>query len=193
LCNRLEFEAERAEILASRASCRNRLALDSLRHVAKISPSDPEWLVRALALGGGVALEDVEIRAKLHELIDQRSPKFFSIVERIKRQKKFTAKDLVDSTDRVKMFLVDYWILDEGGPIEGSLTYYSYPALARLIDWHFGQPPTEWRSLRSVVVRLGLKKSRFTLFRDIQIHRTKRDLAGIVSPIPLRKLVPKES
>jgi hypothetical protein len=190
------IKAERAEIVASVLKSRQRLALDTLKHVAKLSPSHPEWMLDAIALGGKQALESDKVRAGLRELIDRHDPKFFDFAAQIDGSRGFDEKCLLKATDRVKLFLTDYWILDEGAPLgfsgSLSLTYYSFPALAKLIAWHFGTPPMDWHSIRQVVQRLGLKKSRYTLFRDIQISRPGKLLEQRVLPIPFEKRVPRK-
>jgi hypothetical protein len=190
------MKAERPEIVASVSKSRERLALDTLKHVAKLSPSHPEWMLDALALGGKQALECEKVRVGLRELIDRRDPRFFEFAAQIDGAGGFDERYLLRATDRVKLFLTDYWILDEGasigfsGPL--SLTYYSFPALAKLIAWHFGTPLMDWHAIRQVVRRLGLKKSRYTLFRDIQVSRRGKSMEQRVLPIPFEKRVPRK-
>ena len=190
------MKAERPEIVASVLKSRQRLALDTLKHVAKLSPSDPGWMLDAIALGGKQALESDKVRAGLRELIDRHDPKFFEFVAQIDGSRGFDEEHLLTKANNVKVFLTDYWILDEGAPIgfsgSLSLTYYSFPALAKLIAWKLDKPVIDWRSVRQVVRRLGLKKSRYTLFRDIQVSRHGKLIEQRVLPIPLEKRVSRK-
>ena len=165
-------------------------AFKALDSAAGLKESDPAWLWK-LKIKGKCALVENDVERAFVEAAKTNSNDDVFQKAITARASSLNDADIKSQINKVEWLLLEQWLAVKNAPFERSLCYYNDKALAKLIDFLLGFNDGHFndKSIRKVCEKLGLKKARQLLFRDIEVKKNLLTNKLWAVPIPFKKLI----
>jgi hypothetical protein len=163
-----EIVSNEPEMRRIQISAMVRKAFKALDSAAGLSESDPPWLWK-LKIKGKKALEEKDIERAFLESAKAESDGALFKKAVSAHASLLDDREIKAQIPKVEWLLLEYWVAKEKAPLFRSLCYYNDQALAKLVAFLLKLNPGSDKSIRKIWERLGLKKSRRLLFRDVKI------------------------
>jgi hypothetical protein len=181
-----EIKKEEPEIRRIKNEAMRRKGFKDLDSAAGLNENDPSWLW-TLKIKGKEALNEKSIaQSFIHEA--QSDPASWLLPKAVEAlQLPLLDADVNAKITKPQRLLLELWLAKSGVPrfYWLSFCYYNDKAIAKMLGFilnyqkgHFNE-----KSVRKIWERLGLKKSRRLLFRDVEFRR------GEAFPVIFKKLI----
>jgi hypothetical protein len=179
-----EIDVEEAEIRRFQISAMRRKAFKALDSATGLTESDPPWLWN-LKINGKKALNEENIHQAFIQAA-QSNPGTWQLPKAVKALESPLTDALIrEQITKAEWLLLEFWLAKSGVPLIYSFCYYNDKALAKLLEFLLSQSEGQYsdKYVRKIWERLGLKKSRRLLFRDVKI------VAGAAQPVPYKEVI----
>lgn len=176
-----DITAEREVIARNVIDCMAQAAHEAVNKVAQLAEDSPPWMCK-MKLLGPAAMKDPEISALLAKAQADGEVSFFK--ELVSHLSTVSPGDdeFRNEVAKDNIFFLENWLKRPSAGLDKSLCYYSDVAIAKVFSWYFGITERSSDTVRKKWERLGLKRSKYTLFRDVEL--TSKGLL----PIPFKKI-----
>lgn len=182
-----EIEAERAAIIANATECAVRVAWKAINQATGLSDDSEAWKFRVRFFGKESLAATEPVADKIQQLfkgdssVDETAA-FFLELGPLLSKAAVSDQDIRAAIPREAVWFLEHWIQK---PCELSLAYYTDSAIAKLYFWTHPSAPDyggdRGDRMKKVWRRLGLRKSKHVLFRDVEFIGDK------AQPVPFEK------
>jgi len=187
-----EIISGRPELRRLCEKAKERMVGLAVNEAAGMTEDDPPWLWK-LKIKGQSALNEPEVeRSFLEAAKGSPGNKLFQ------QASDALSKPLDDTaikeriSHQVKNLMLKCWLAEDHAPLHKSFCHYSDPALKRLVAFLLDLNEIDENTIRKIWERLGLRKSKHLLIRDVIIKKNPRPNEPGAIPVYFKKFVQRK-